>query len=508
MKRLRWRHTGWAAVIALSTSWLPPAVLAQSSYRINGIAAPQVLADPLATKLQAQLTALQSTLKQRAQSTSLQQALEEGLLRNPQLAAAYAQIQGSQWNLIAVRRQWYPTASAGSNQFILGQSFNTETQSSTLPPAAASTGYRNATTVGQLGLNLNWTFFNPSRSANINAASQSLRQQQLLFDVSARNLVLQIQDAYFNLQEKQQLIKAYEEILISTNRQVSATEAQFNNGLVSISDVEQIRTQQYQNLGALIEAYRSLIDAASLLAQTMALPPGTLALPSDALQAIGQWDDSLQVTLDQALKLREEIQASLAAEASASWQATSLFNSYWPSFSVGASGSYSSSNTTTGLPGSSINGNSRSLNWNGGVGVGFTWQFFDGGINAAQAEASKASARQAKDQAAIDRLTVSQQVESSYANYLTSLLAMETTKAQVRSAQLALTSVQERFSVGVTDMATVVQTLNQSLIAANAYAAAMRTYNSAVAGLYRYSARWPMNTQPLLQQRVQQLRQR
>ena len=494
-------------MLALTTIAATPLALAQSGYRIHGIAAPQVVANPLAPKLLAQLSNLQNNLKQRAQSTSLQQALEAGLLNNPELTSAYAQIQGQQWNLIAVRRQWYPTASAGSNQYILSQTFRTTTQTSTLP-GGDILEYSNSANVGAIGLALNWTFFDPSRGPSINAASESLRQQQLLFNVSARNLVLQTQDAYFNLQEKQQLIKAYEEILLSTNRQVAATEAQFNSGLVSISDVEQIRTQQYQNLGALINAYRQLIDSAALLAQAMALPPGTLALPSEELQTIGQWDDSLQNTIDQALKLREEIQASLAASASASWQATSLFNNYWPRFSAGASGAYGDRYTTVGLPGSSDNTNSRNFTWDGGVGVGFTWPFFDGGISAAQAEANKAAARQAKAQAAIDRLTVTREVESTYANYLTSLLAVETTKAQVQAARMAVTSVQARFAVGVTDMATVVLTLNQSLLAASDYATALRTHNTAIAGLYRSSARWPAGTQSLLEQRVQQLRQR
>ncbi|MEB3234477.1 MAG: TolC family protein, partial [Cyanobacteriota bacterium] len=261
-------------------------------------------------------------------------------------------------------------------------------------------------------------------------------------------------------------------------------------------------------LSTLINTYRQVIDAAARVAETMALPPGTLALPSEELAPLGQWDESLPSTISQALQLREEIQASLAASASASWSATALFNRYWPQFSVGASGGYNSSNTTAGLPGDSQSGNTRTLNWNGGVGIGFSWSFFDGGIAAAQAESRKAAARAAKDQAATERLSVTREVESSYANYITSLLGLESTKAQAASAQTAAMAVRKRFDAGVTDMATVVQTLNQAINAANAYSSAIRTYNSAVAGLYRSSARWPMTTQPLLKQRVQQLRQR
>ena len=49
----------------------------------------------------------------------------------------------------------------------------------------------------------------------------------------------------------------------------------------------------------------------------------------------------------------------------------------------------------------------------------------------------------------------------------------------------------------------MVQTLTQAINAANAYATTLRTYNTAVARLYRYSARWPANTQVELQERVQ-----
>ncbi|MEB3172587.1 MAG: TolC family protein, partial [Cyanobacteriota bacterium] len=204
----------------------------------------------------------------------------------------------------------------------------------------------------------------------------------------------------------------------------------------------------------------------------------------------------------------EEIQASLAAAASASWSATSLFNRYWPQFSVGALGRYAGTNTTSGLPGAATSFNERNLNWDGAVGVGFNWRLFDGGINAANAEAQRALARAARDQAAERRLAVSREVEQSYAAYLTSQLALESTQAQVNAARAAAVAVQERFAVGVSDMTAVVQSLNQAIEAANAYATAVRVHNSAVANLYRSSARWPAGTEPLLQQRVSQLQQR
>ena len=90
----------------LSSPWLDTA---KANYRINGIPAPQVRSSPLAGQLEDQLRRLQQEIDGRSRRATLDEALEMGLLHNPQLAAAYAEIQGQQWNLIAVRRQWYPT---------------------------------------------------------------------------------------------------------------------------------------------------------------------------------------------------------------------------------------------------------------------------------------------------------------------------------------------------------------------------------------------------------------
>jgi outer membrane protein TolC len=456
----------------------------------------------IANQLQTRLRALKAELEARSHPTTLQQAIEAALLNNPELAVAYARIQNSQWTLIAVRRQWYPTLRADSIN-LPRHTFSTITAGG--PGIRNTTTFTNGTATGA-SLTASWTFFDPSRGPAINAAGDTLRQQQLLFDVSARDLVLLVQQTYFRLQEQKQLISSYEEILTNTERQVQLVEAKFNAGLVNISDVEQIRTTQYSILSTLIETTNQLLTNAAQLAETMALPPGGLAMPADQLQVVGSWSESLPATIEQALRLREEIQASLAAASSASWTATKLFNTYWPKFSLGASGNVVSTNSTEGYP-AYTSVDSNSLNWSGGVGVGFNWQLFDGGINAANAMASQAQSQLNLQQAAKQRLQVTREVEGAYSAYLTSQLGLQSSSAQAQSARQAVLAAQARFSVGFTDMATVVQTLNQAISAAYNYSSALRTYNTAVAGLYRYSASWPEGSQPLLNQRTKLLRQ-
>jgi outer membrane protein TolC len=496
-----------ALLLAASYSVLvAPAALTQP-YSVGGVRAPQLQLHPLASQLQRKLDGLRQKLSSRARRSSLQEAIEQSLFHNPILAQSYSQIQQQQWNLIAVRRRWYPQlqASSAGNNLLGYRGTTSKSVNSNVSGFQPTTGFTNLVETGPL-MQLSWTFFDPTRGPSINAASESLAAQQLLFDVSARDLVLETQLAYFALQEQQQLIVDYELILNSTSQQVKRTEALFNAGAASISDVEQIRTQQLQNLTTLIDTYRQLVDASARLAQAMALPTGVLVLPQDKLALVGRWALAEAETLQQAERLREEIKASLAQASSSGWRATALFNSYWPRFLTQGSGSFLNNNTADGFPGSAVTINSQSARWNGAVGLGFTWSIFDGGINAAQAEVNQAQARQLSDQAAVQRLTVAREVERAYANYEASALALASTKEQLESAQTATEAVRERFNIGFSDMTSVVQTYNQSIVAASAYARSIREFNTAVASLYRYSARWPDGALPLVQKRVKALK--
>ena len=484
----------------------------KGNYRFRGVQAPQVKPNPLAGDLEQQLKKLRAQWRERSVRVKLTEAIEQSLLHNPELAQAFAQIQQGQWNLIAVRRQWYPsvTALAGAPAGGLWGYRRSSTRSSRSLDGNETVS--NSTTVEGVVpvLRLDWTFFDPSRGPQINAASESVRSQELLFNVAARNLVLQTQLAYFNLQEQEQLISSYEEILIATITQVSQAEALFNVGNASLADVEQIRTQQYETLSLLIGTYLGLIDASASLARVMALPPDQLALPSDQLGLYGQWELPLNATIEQAQTLREEIQASLAQSNSASWRASALLNRYWPRFSLVANGSYAFNDTDiNNRQGSlSISDSVRSSSWDGAVGLGFNWTLFDGGIAAAEAESTRALERQFSDQAAVQRLQISLEVEKSYATYQTSRLALLSSQAQAESARIAAISVRERFNVGYADTTSVVQTLSQAIAAANAFARSQREYNSAVARLYRASAQWPDGTLTVRDQRVNQLKQR
>jgi outer membrane protein TolC len=146
--------------------------------------------------------------------------------------------------------------------------------------------------------------------------------------------------------------------------------------------------------------------------------------------------------------------------------------------------------------------------WNPGgtLGIGLSWQLFDGGIYAAQSSARKALAQQQLDQAQQTRLDISQQVKTAYAAYRNQRLAIETSSQAVQSALKAQAAALARYRVGIGDITTLVQATGLYGNALFNLSNAQMSYYTALASLYRYSAIWPPGTDGLVEQRTLQLR--
>ena len=113
---------------------------------------------------------------------------------------------------------------------------------------------------------------------------------------------------------------------------------------------------------------------------------------------------------------------------------------------------------------------------------------------------------QAEKQAELDRLTVTSQVQTSHASYISSLIVVDSAADEVRSSLIALREARDDFSKGKANATTLVQILASVRKATDDYREAVTKHNISVAELYRYSASWPDTALPLLQKKVQQLR--
>ena len=455
-----------------------------------------------------ELAQLEAQINKPAMHVTLEEAISTGIRANPQLLQAFGAIQQYEWQLIAAQRQWYPTVQLSNGTPFAGIQWSSFSQnySSTSPTAPPQYSNSSLLSAFQPGVNISWNAINPTRQPNINAASQSLKQQKFLFDVSTRSLILNIQQSYYALQSSQQLINSFRRIYEINVEQLSMIEAQLSIGMTTVLDVESTRSQLFSQLNQLVGYTQAYIDQSASLAQAMALPEGVLVAPSEPAGLAGNWTMTLQETVNQARRQREEILANLAAAEAARWTGVAAMRSYLPTVQLVGTGSLIANSGNQRNTGSSSNINTTIRNGTASIGVGFTWSIFDGGVQAANALASNAQARQQSAQAASTELQAMQEVRSSYGQLLTARIALRSAQQAYHSAQLAQEASRARFAVGVGDITSVVQTIQQLSQASEQVSEAILSYNTALAQLYRYTAIWPPHTQGVVQQRLQNLR--
>jgi outer membrane protein TolC len=437
--------------------------------------------DPTSQALLLQLEKLVAQIEKRASILSQNQALDQGLLNNPDLASAFYDIQGSEWDLIAVRRSWYPSLQVTANtqnltgqpNTLIGKNYVSTTNSS------------GATTVEQIGevapgLELSWTFFDPTRAPAINQALSSLAAQRFLFDIAARDLVLNLQVAYTNVQAEAELARHYLWLFMITRQQVLAAEKMVGNSKMPRSALDQLHTEQRLQLTRLIDRYQQLFKASNALAALVSVPPGRMVLASSPLVLQKNWEQDLDSTIQQALAMREEIKQRLSLANRDHWAAIRAINGYLPAFGLTAAGAYNAAQSLS---------NSAQIS-TANIGLSFQWFFFDGGIKAADSTSLRSQSASQLSAADSQSLLVTKQVMDAYNIYETSKLALQNTGTDFA---LSKRTVEDAVSVFAAnrDVTTLIQVFNLYISAADRDVGSTRQFNTAVYGLYRYSALWP-----------------
>jgi outer membrane protein TolC len=447
--------------------------------------------DPTSQALLLQLEKLVAQIEKRASILSQNQALDQGLLNNPDLASAFYDIQGSEWDLIAARRSWYPALKASSNtqtlsgqpDILIGKNY-----------VSTSTNPTDATIV-QLGsvapgLILSWSFFDPTRRPAINQALSSVFAQRFLFDISARDLVLNLQVAYTNVQAESELAQRYLWLFGVTRQQVLAAERMVRKGRMTRSSLDQLHTEQRLQLSRLIDRYQQLFTASNALAALVAVPPGRMVLASSPLVLQKSWQQDLDSTIQQALAMREEIKQKLSLADRDRWAAIRAINGYLPAFGLTAGGAYEESQ---GLSNSSQTSTTN-------IGLSFQWFLFDGGIKAADSTRLRSQSAGQLSAAARQRLLVTKEVMDAYNVYRTSELALQNTGTDFALSKKSVEDAVNLFAAK-RDVTTLVQVFNLYISAADRDVGSKRQFNTAIYGLYRYSALWPEGLSQTVAQR-------
>ena len=470
---------------------LPGAIPPQSS--------PQALRLQL-QQLESQWNQLQQSYAQRP-PVSLRQALRIGLARNPVLTQSYAELVASEWSSTAVRREWLPSLyftqpnNAPWAVAIASQHGNQSTSDSAVSYQSLRQFYTSPR------LTMMWTFLDPTRAPRLAADEENVKSKRLLFDVSTRSLILDIQQSYYTLQEARELRGLYAHIYDLTRAQVQRALQLRGQGAQNQQDLSQLRAQLLQQLVQLIQIYRQELLAANQLASNMSLEPGELRSPSDQLSPVVPWSSPLTSTIDEAIRLREEIRINLAQSKNYSWKSLALMQGYLPLIALMGQSQLTSNNQLQLSSGSSSGFSTLSnSNLSNSIGLTFNWLLYDGGVHSAKALSLRQQADASRASASSTRLLVALQVQDNYASFLTNQIIIQTARDQVYAARDAVERAARSYN-GTTINATIfIQSIQNYVEAVRSYKSAVKNYNIAVDSLYRYSSRLPSSVLQALEE--------
>jgi OMF family outer membrane factor len=452
-------------------SVLPPAAT-QLLPEVRDLAAPASLALP--TKpAQVQIRELRPI--------SLVEAENLAEVNNPNLKAIAAQVDQAQNNLRAQIALWYPILNINANalpSYTGGQqSFGDSNQFT--PDGLTSTNrwFYGASVQAQ------WALINPQRVPAIAAARDSFEKAKDAYLVSLRDLRLQVDVAYFTLQQSDDSVRIGQESVRASVISLRDARARYQAGVATKLEVLEAETQLARDQQLLTESLASQAIARRTLAALLDLPQQVTPTAKDPARVVGTWQPSLQESIIAAFAFREELDQALLdisiANSSAN-QALGAVQPFLNVFNTLIAGRYQGNqNVLVDLPGS------RGWNVDNSIGLGVTWNIFDGGAAAARSRAAKAQARQFTYQFAQRRDEIRRDVEISFYELEKNNRNLTTTAREVLSAREALRLARLRLEAGVTTQREVVNNQRDLTNAEVRHSNAISDYNKRLAELRR-----------------------
>ena len=307
------------------------------------------------------------------------------------------------------------------------------------------------------GVQLNYALLDFARSPTVRAARTSLEKQRNTYANQLRSLQLQVSEAYYGLQQSEQLVRVYDanlrNDLVILQESLDLKQA----GLVPRLDVLRRRAIQAQGEESLIQALADRAVARRQLALLLNLPASVTPSASDPIVVQPRWPLDLEASLLAAYRGNPELEAILATRSALAQQSQATAAGLLPSLSLFASAGGSSSRTSVdnidlgggGCCGSTVLPLSTANGWDWSVGLTFTWLLFDAGTTAGQARALARQADAAAQLYAASRNDIRLRIEQAFFTHEASLAKLSSARRGVAAALEAFRDVRLRYQTGL-----------------------------------------------------------
>lgn len=296
-------------------------------------------------------------------------------------------------------------------------------------------------------LNLEWLLFDfGERKAEVTAAKEKLMLANVSFNATHQQIVFNVTQDFYALNIARQKAAVEESSWHAAQTVGEATQARYDNGLATKTDLLQAQQQTAQAAYDLESAHGDLSDAQVALVNSLGILPTTQLQVADVPEKslVENSDDVLGGLMEQALAQRPELVAALAAVRAAEASVKKARADFYPKISVAASAGWQ--RLEVNAYDSPYTGNSKPA-YSGGVSISLP--IFDGFLRHDRLRMAESELRAAQSQLNDSRDTVVREVWKAYTDFKTALHKQESAAEFYTAAQSAFDATLESYRHGL-----------------------------------------------------------
>lgn len=366
-------------------------------------------------------------------------ALARAYSGNPDLNQQRAGVRATDENLPRATSAWRPTANANAQY---GYNHLDETSASAASSAAAMTTggkltpLRTNTANWTYGLTVTQNLFNGNRTVNgVRQAESNIFGARETMRNTEENVLQNAATAYMDVLRDTAILDLRKNNIVVLQEQLRQTVDRFTVGEVTRTDVAQAESSLASARSDYFTAQANLETSIANYRQVIGVEPTRLE-PARTIESL--LPQTLGVAVQLALAEHPEVQAALHAVDAAALQVKLVEGELYPT--VNLVGSVQNNYNDLGVPGLRF--------FNGSIVGQLTIPIYEGGEVYARTRQAKETLGQARLQADLQRDMVRAAVVSSWGQLDSARAVIQSSKASVKSNEIALDSIRQEAEVG------------------------------------------------------------
>ncbi|MFQ4141375.1 TolC family protein [Chlorogloeopsis sp. ULAP02] len=426
-------------------------------------------------------TEIEEVRTRGTQPISLEQAIELARRNNRELQVSLLELQRARASLREAQAALYPnlglSAEIGRQQSASGQlqTERTTQAEAGVPPELRSPSQDEPSSSFNGTAQFTYDIYTSGRrQANINAAEEQVRFQQLDVERLSEQIRLDVTTNYYDLQQADENVRIQQAAVTNAEASLRDAQALERAGVGTRFDVLRAQVNLANSQQNLTRALSQQRITSSQLSTRLSIPGSINISAADPVNLAGLWNSTLEESIVLAFQNRPELQQFLAQRNISEQRRRLALSELGPQVSVVASYNL-------------LDQFDDSISVTDGYSIGLraNLNLFDGGAARARAAQERANIRIAETQFAQQRDQTRFDVEQAYSNLQANLENVQTANAALDQAREALRLARLRFQAGVGTQTDVIAAETDLTTAEGNRVVAILDYNRALANLQR-----------------------